>query len=142
MITVVTAVDLLHKEEMHFNRHQVALVFSLLLLLAACGRVSTEHSVPDRPAHHVNGGFRNTDADFQRPSSLTRWRFMARRLWASYTSPRAFEAPRVANDGKALQAGLINPSITWVGHATLLVQMNGINVLTDPQWSERASPVS
>ena len=48
----------------------------------------------------------------------------------------------MANDGKALQAGLINPSITWVGHATLLVQMNGVNALTDPQWSERASPVS
>jgi N-acyl-phosphatidylethanolamine-hydrolysing phospholipase D len=134
--------DLLHKREMHCNRHQAALVLSLLLVLAACGRVSTEQSVPGQPAHHVNGGFRNTSADFQRPSSLTRWRFIARRLWASYTSPRAFAAPRVANDGKALQLGLINPSITWVGHATLLVQMNGVNALTDPQWSERASPVS
>jgi len=28
-----------------------------------------------------------------------------------------------------------------VGHATLLVQLDGINVLTDPQWSERASPI-
>jgi N-acyl-phosphatidylethanolamine-hydrolysing phospholipase D len=36
----------------------------------------------------------------------------------------------------------MNPSITWVGHATVLVQMNGVNVLTDPQWGERASPVS
>jgi L-ascorbate metabolism protein UlaG (beta-lactamase superfamily) len=32
--------------------------------------------------------------------------------------------------------------VTWVGHATLLVQLDGVNVLTDPQWSERASPVS
>jgi len=36
----------------------------------------------------------------------------------------------------------MNPSITWVGHATVLVQINGVNILTDPQWSERASPVS
>ncbi len=32
--------------------------------------------------------------------------------------------------------------VTWVGHATVLVQMDGLNILTDPIWSERASPVS
>jgi N-acyl-phosphatidylethanolamine-hydrolysing phospholipase D len=141
-ITVLSwHVDLLNKGRMHCHRHQAAFL-SFLLLLAACGRVTTEQTAPGQPAHHVDGGFRNTGADFQRPSSWTRWRFIARRLWASYTSPRAFNAPRVANDGKAVQAGLINPGITWVGHATLLVQVDGINVLTDPQWSERASPVS
>ena len=32
-------------------------------------------------------------------------------------------------------------TITWVGHASLLIQLNGLNVLTDPMWSARASPV-
>jgi L-ascorbate metabolism protein UlaG (beta-lactamase superfamily) len=32
--------------------------------------------------------------------------------------------------------------VTWVGHSTVLVQVNGLNILTDPIWSERASPVS
>jgi L-ascorbate metabolism protein UlaG (beta-lactamase superfamily) len=32
--------------------------------------------------------------------------------------------------------------ITMVGHATLLIQAGGLNVLTDPLWSDRASPVS
>lgn len=31
--------------------------------------------------------------------------------------------------------------ITMVGHATLLIQVAGVNVLTDPVWSERASPL-
>ena len=31
--------------------------------------------------------------------------------------------------------------VTMVGHATLLIQMEGRNILTDPLWSERASPV-
>ena len=31
--------------------------------------------------------------------------------------------------------------ITWVGHSSLLIQIGGLNVLTDPMWSERASPV-
>ncbi|KMS58302.1 membrane protein [Sphingobium cupriresistens LL01] len=30
--------------------------------------------------------------------------------------------------------------ITMVGHATLLIQTGGLNILTDPVWSDRASP--
>lgn len=31
---------------------------------------------------------------------------------------------------------------TFVGHATVLIQTEGLNLLTDPHWSTRASPVS
>ena len=31
--------------------------------------------------------------------------------------------------------------MTWVGHSTVLLQLGQLNVLTDPVWSERASPV-
>lgn len=34
------------------------------------------------------------------------------------------------------------PRVTMVGHATLLIQIAGLNILTDPVWSERVSPVS
>ena len=30
--------------------------------------------------------------------------------------------------------------VTWVGHATVLVQTNGLNILTDPVWSDRTGP--
>ena len=33
-------------------------------------------------------------------------------------------------------------TITMVGHATLLIQVAGLNLLTDPVWSHRASPFS
>lgn len=29
---------------------------------------------------------------------------------------------------------------TWIGHATVLVQTGGLNILTDPVWSETAGP--
>jgi L-ascorbate metabolism protein UlaG (beta-lactamase superfamily) len=32
-------------------------------------------------------------------------------------------------------------AVTFVNHAAFLIQINGITVLTDPIWSERASPV-
>src|SRR3546814_10978344 len=41
--------------------------------------------------------------------------------------PPAFAAPR----------GMV---ATWVGHATVLVQAGGLNILTDPIWSDHASP--
>jgi N-acyl-phosphatidylethanolamine-hydrolysing phospholipase D len=40
---------------------------------------------------------------------------------------------------------LLSPPIdkiqcTWIGHSTMLVQMNGTNILTDPVFSKRCSP--
>jgi len=32
--------------------------------------------------------------------------------------------------------------VTWIGHATALIQMQGLNILTDPVWAERCSPAS
>ena len=32
--------------------------------------------------------------------------------------------------------------ITIVGHATVLIQTCGLNIVSDPVWSERASPLS
>jgi L-ascorbate metabolism protein UlaG (beta-lactamase superfamily) len=32
--------------------------------------------------------------------------------------------------------------IVFINHSTVLIQINGVNILTDPIWSERASPVS
>lgn len=31
--------------------------------------------------------------------------------------------------------------VTFIGHATTLIQFDGINILTDPIWSERCSPI-
>lgn len=64
--------------------------------------------------------------------------FFARRAWASYF-PRPGAAPRVPFDPAAM---LANPSVTWIGHATMLVRMDGVTFLTDPIFSERASPLS
>lgn len=46
--------------------------------------------------------------------------------------PHAVAYPRAADDAVR---------ITWVGHATFLVQAAGLNLLTDPVWSRRASPL-
>jgi len=118
----------------------------VLVLLPACTGVGNE-PVPGTAPHHVPGGFRNTNPEFQRPDGWTRAKFWVSRSWASSVEPRSFDAPRVANDASALRDGVAGPghpapTITWVGHSTVLIQLEGVSFLTDPQWSERASPFS
>jgi len=64
--------------------------------------------------------------------------FFARKAWMSLVGRRG-AAPRVPYDPAAL---LENPSVTWIGHSTFLVRMDGMTFLTDPMFSERASPLS
>jgi N-acyl-phosphatidylethanolamine-hydrolysing phospholipase D len=52
--------------------------------------------------------------------------------------PRPGAAPVVPFDPPALDR---NPALTWIGHATFFVRMDGAAFLTDPVFSERASPL-
>lgn len=63
-----------------------------------------------------------------------RWQLSESRVpWPdSYPSPYSDEPP-ARTDPRAVR-------VTLVGHATFLVQIGGLNVLTDPVWSTRASP--
>lgn len=72
------------------------------------------------------------------PSVTVSIPFFARKIWTSLVG-REGGAPRVPYDAGALQE---NPSVTWIGHSTMLVRMDGVTFLTDPIFSERASPVS
>jgi N-acyl-phosphatidylethanolamine-hydrolysing phospholipase D len=56
---------------------------------------------------------------------------------------RADAPPRRENDGAFLRrnAGHSVPTVTWIGHATVLVQMGHATFLTDPTWSGTASPL-
>ena len=110
----------------------------------ALGCAGQREPVPGAPAHHVEGGFRNVD----RPTARRRWTrftFIVRRGWESLVSPRTFEAPCETAEGlragRGLRAGA-DPTVTWIGHATVLLRMDGLSILTDPNWSERASPLS
>jgi N-acyl-phosphatidylethanolamine-hydrolysing phospholipase D len=49
--------------------------------------------------------------------------------------------PRAASDPAEPRGRAGEIRITWIGHATTLIQMGGLNVLTDPVWSHRVSPV-
>ncbi len=68
-------------------------------------------------------------------SDLLRWQLgNGRKKWPeSWPSPHPSANPASRVNGNQLR-------VTMVGHATLLIQTAGVNILTDPYWSERASP--
>lgn len=64
--------------------------------------------------------------------ALLRWRlFGSRSKWPEVVPSRAGIKP----DARVDQL-----SITHIGHASLLIQTSGLNILVDPVWADRASP--
>lgn len=120
-----------------------ATAWGLLLTTGLCaGCAGIGDHVAGAPAHHRERGFANTAPEYALARAGANWRFFISRALATTFSPRTASLPHVDNDGAALRAGRGETTVTWVGHSTLLVQLEGVNLLTDPQWSERASPVS
>lgn len=86
--------------------------------------------------HYDGTLFRNRERGQQRHESFLKWRLTREPgYWPDWLDvPRGPAPPERVGDG-ALR-------ITFVNHATLLVQMDGLNILTDPIWAERTSPVA
>ncbi|HEX2187910.1 MAG TPA: MBL fold metallo-hydrolase [Longimicrobiaceae bacterium] len=98
-----------------------------------------------RPAHHLpDGRFRvpwpMEGADERGAGALLRWQWerLTRRL---PPNPAPGSLPLAPGDVAHPRAPADEVRLTWVGHATFLVQMGGLNLLTDPVWSRRASPL-
>jgi N-acyl-phosphatidylethanolamine-hydrolysing phospholipase D len=117
----------------------------LLLLLARLGASDAAAEPPGFPTapRDAAGRFENLTGPIERAGVGVTLPFGLRRIWASLRG-RDGVPEVVANDGAFLRDNAQHsvPTVTWIGHATLLVQMSGLTFLTDPTWSKTASPVS
>ncbi len=124
--------------------------FTALLGIASAGAATNPYFNPDKK-HHTPSGFRNNYADriTQSLPTIVGWQWDA---WRKGLPPAPeVPTPVVPADLTALNgyardaiASLTHPdapTVTWIGHATTLVQAGGLNILTDPMFSERAFPV-
>ncbi len=118
----------------------IALCFLATILPPFLDRIYYAGPVSD---HFDGERFFNPDGDDTAgaPSGGSRAGF----LWSRLTGAGQPEWPeRVAvtpsppAERPPLKAGEMR--VTWVGHATALIETPGLNILTDPVWSERAGP--
>lgn len=69
-------------------------------------------------------------------ADILRWQVTSRKSpWAAWV-----DEPPGPKPVERVTDGSIR--VTWINHASALVQLDGINIITDPTYSDRASPVS
>jgi L-ascorbate metabolism protein UlaG (beta-lactamase superfamily) len=88
------------------------------------------------PKHFDGKHFYNPDAPQARGfGDVFRWKLTSR----AERSPRFVSDVEQSVPPQHVESGL---RVTLVNHSTVLLQQKGWNILTDPIWSERASPVA
>jgi N-acyl-phosphatidylethanolamine-hydrolysing phospholipase D len=97
-------------------------------------------------SHHTATGFRNNYIDSVTKSlgDVLRWQWqrIRDRLPPKPTLPTPQATAELDFIRRNAAAGTaMQPAVSWIGHATMLVQASGLNVLTDPVFSARVSPV-
>lgn len=120
-------------------RRALGTVAAMALLAGCAGLHENPYYDPAKP-HHTPGGFRNTDPAAQKPGGFWRWQWQRRVAGVPGPAAASHRDGWVMPNRALLHAPAGNPGVTWVGHATLLVRLGGLNVLTDPHFSGRASP--
>ena len=120
------------------------MLIAAMLLGAVLPALGDEVAVP---SHHRLNGFQNNEVDFVQPGlgALLKWKLEA--LRQGLPRPPRVPTPVVKPDlalvhANASAGAAMQPAVTWIGHATMLAQLGGLNIITDPMFSERASPLS
>ncbi len=114
-----------------------------MALVGLLGSGSAQAGVEFGPApKDEDGRFLNRAGPIPQAGARITWPFFLRRAAGTFRS-RPGAPTRRENSGQFLRenAGHSSPTVTWVGHATLVVQMAHATFLTDPTWSSTASPV-
>ena len=104
----------------------------LLVVIGGCHRTLYKGI----PSDHFDGRrFYNEEPDHTF-GDMVKW------LWEMDTVqwPKWIEDPPHPEPVESVNNG--NIRVTYINHATVLIQMDGLNILTDPIWSDCAGPVS
>jgi N-acyl-phosphatidylethanolamine-hydrolysing phospholipase D len=90
-----------------------------------------------------DGGFRNPwpNGELHGFGDFLKWRLGDRRKHPAAPSPPRDSLPTKTPQIVHPRARAGYRSVTWIGHSTTLLQLGALNILTDPVWSERASPL-
>jgi N-acyl-phosphatidylethanolamine-hydrolysing phospholipase D len=89
-----------------------------------------------------SGRFRNFTHPLEQAGPSVTIPFFARRVLGTFRRPPV-GVPEQEPDARArleAKASEAEATVTWVNHASLLVRMDGVTLLTDPTWASAAGP--
>jgi L-ascorbate metabolism protein UlaG (beta-lactamase superfamily) len=109
---------------------KIVITLIIAVLMSSCA-----HGYP--VSDHYNGSkFTNPEGDHLKSFwDVIKWKWSTTPAEWPKTTPNAnYKLPLLGAHDKGI--------LTFVNHATFLIQLPGLNVLTDPLFSERASPLT
>lgn len=121
-------------------RRLVFPLLAVLTLVTACSSVNPYYDANKK--HHRPDGFNNNYIDNWRKDQPNFLKWQWDKLTGGLPEQDASRVKVVAPDLAYIKANRRDAAVTWIGHSTALWQLGGLNVLTDPHFTERASPVS
>jgi N-acyl-phosphatidylethanolamine-hydrolysing phospholipase D len=129
------------------SRH--AKLVSVLLLAAMCGLACSSQALAVDSGPRLgpaprdeSGRFRNFADPLDLAGPSVTLPFFARRVLGRFRElPEGLpeQEPDAASRLQS-QAAEFEATVTWVNHASLLVRMDGVTILTDPTWADAAGP--
>jgi N-acyl-phosphatidylethanolamine-hydrolysing phospholipase D len=121
----------------------VLLVIFNFTFFSGCAYALDNEKKERKPSHHTEDGFQNPYVEKKKRGffKYMKMRYFSKEEFADYES-NAHKIPMVQPDLDLIQNPPDGLQVTWIGHATILIQYRGTTILTDPMFSDRASPVS
>lgn len=126
---------------------RIALASLLWIVVAFCLAVTIAPFFLDRiyyrgpSSGHFDGQrFFNPDGDVLDISTARRNKLLWQQMFGDPTRP-AWPGRVPVTPGKPpARVEGAEMRVTWIGHSTVLVQADGVNILTDPVWSDTVGP--
>ncbi|MFQ3176525.1 MAG: N-acyl-phosphatidylethanolamine-hydrolyzing phospholipase D [Psychromonas sp.] len=128
-----------------YNLKTFIFVTVVIISLIACApnfsRGEDNNIMGTKPEHHTETGFQNHPfVETAAPKGIL---FYLRRFWGSIFTPSIPEGHSLSEQESVhLLNSIEGDRISWLGHATFLINISGKTILTDPFLSKFASPVS
>jgi N-acyl-phosphatidylethanolamine-hydrolysing phospholipase D len=115
--------------------------FALVVCFFFMASCTSNPEFDQSKAHHTQSGFKNVYYEDEKGFlAFVKWRWD--RLFEQIQSVDEYDFQIDSSQHDWVRGNTEKNTLTWIGHATFLLQLDGMNILTDPHFSKRASPVS
>lgn len=117
----------------------IIILFVVMIILSVCFASCNSPKLNLHKSNNFDGKRFNNLTNLESEKTLAKflkWQFQSKKdQWPKWVDIKQSQ-PKYHN----VKNGEL--SVTFINHATLLIQIDGINILTDPVYSQRTSPVT